>query len=100
MVLAVNFCPPFTGEQREALLTRERGELRLPIFNKDRGKRRDSYWAKLGLPLKTWKEGTTRAVTTVLGGAKESKGAVVIMLILIFCKVLKSTKCFHFIKQK
>lgn len=25
-------------------------------FNKERGKRRDSYWVKLDLRLKTWKE--------------------------------------------
>jgi hypothetical protein len=47
---------PIYREQREALLTRERQEPRLPIFNKERGKRRDSFWVKLGLRLKTWKE--------------------------------------------
>lgn len=40
------------------------------------------------------------AGATVLGGSKESSGTVLTMLTAIFYTVLKSTKCFHFTKQK
>lgn len=38
-------------------------------------------------------------MTIVLGGAQESNGTGITVLIAVFCTVLKSTKCFYFTQK-